>query len=82
VAALMHAEELAGRPAVVRGNVDADNLGLRDGAAGAGVRGQVDGARAAEEAGVLRIQKERPDKISAASDDVRCDDKMALPVGA
>ena len=58
VAALMHTEELARRPTVVGGNVDTDNLRLCDCAAGAGVRGQVNGARAAEEARVLRIQEE------------------------
>jgi hypothetical protein len=77
---LMHAEELSRKPAVVRSGVNFYNLGLRDGAALAGVGGQVNGASAADKTRVIWIQEQRPDEKTTAANHWRGDDEMALRV--
>ena len=78
MAPLMHAKELARRPTVVGRGVDAHNVGLCDSGAGGGVAGQVHRARAAEEAGVVGVEQERPHEEAAAAHDVCSDYEMTL----
>jgi hypothetical protein len=78
VPSLVHAEQLPGLPAVVCCEVDADYFSLGDCCAAAGVGREVDGARAAKEARVIRVEEEGTDEEAAAADDRCSDDEVAL----